>query len=219
MRNLLLSLAMGVVAACAAPPPSPSEVAVDVPGASSGDIGDWLESPQQDVRDHALEMIRANPGAYLPPTFAWVAQELHRRGETAEAAKWSEFGGQRLSLDIAFMAPSANEDQRAFLAMLPGKYADDLGDDFLATYRSLPPEQLRANFEEVQRLQASTPRRYAPNWGLDTDHAFGTNWVAAPVSWPTADQARLDALYAENLPAFRRTLDLVIGMQEPAATP
>lgn len=219
MKNLVLSLAVAALAACAAPTPAPSELIPEVPGASSGDIGDWLESPHQDVRDHALDMIRADPGAYLPPTFAWVALELHRRGETAEAAKWSEFGGQRLSLDIAFIAANANEDQRTFMALLPGKYADDLGDDFLTAYRALPPEQLRANFEEVQRLQASAPRRYAPNWALDPDHAFSTNWVAAPVTWSAEDQSRLSALYAENLPAFRRTLDLVIDMQEPGATP
>ncbi|MBP6689649.1 MAG: hypothetical protein KA153_06635 [Hyphomonadaceae bacterium] len=212
MKQLLLSLALIALTACAAAPPAPT-LTRDTPGNSSGDIGDWLESPNQDVRDHALDMVRADPGAYLPTTFAWVANELHRRGETAEAAKWSEFGGQRLSLDIAFMTPSANDDQRAFLAMLPGRYADDLGDDFLNAYLALPPAQLRANFEEVQRLQASAPRRYAANWALDAGHAYATNWVSNPAEWLAQDQQRLDALYTENLPTFQRTLQLVIDMQ------
>lgn len=215
MKQLILSLALVSLAACAAPPPPPT-LTPDTPGASSGDIGDWLESPNLDVRDHALDMIRADPGAYLPTAFAWVANELHRRGETAEAAKWSEFGGQRLSLDIAYMTPLANDDQRAFLAMLPGRYADDLGDDFLTAYRALPTAQLRANFEEVQRLQASAPRHYAPNWAFDAGHAYATNWVSSPAEWSVEEQQRLNTLYADNLPAFRRTLELVINMQ---ATP
>ena len=125
----------------------------------------------------------------------------------------SEFGGQRLSLEIAFMTASANADQRAFLGMLPGRYADDLGDEFLTAYRALPPAQLRANFEEVQRLQASASRRYAPNWALDASYAYGTNWVANPAEWSAEEQQRLSALYAENLPTFRQTLQLVIDMQ------
>ncbi len=211
MKQLILSLALVALAACAALPPPPT-LTPDTPGASSGDIGDWLDSPNRDVRDHALDTVRANPGAYLPATFAWVAHELHQRGETVEAAKWSEFGSQRLSVDIAFMTPLANDDQRAFLARLPQRYADDLGEDFRAAYHALPAGQLHETFEEVQSLQASTPRRYAPTWAFDPGHAYANNWLAEPASWSAEEQARIAALYQESLPAFQQTFERIVGL-------
>lgn len=213
MRNLVLSLAVAALAACATPPSAPSQLIAEVPGASSGDIGDWLASPQRDVRDHALDMIRAEPGAYLPTTFAWVALELQQRGESAEAAKWGEFGRQRLLIDIALMMPNANEDQRAFLETLPERYADALGNDFLPAYRALPAAQLLANFEEVQGLQVTATRRYPPNWAFDAGYANATNWLAVPSEWSVEDVGRLNALYVENLPAFQSALQAVIAAQ------
>ena len=213
MRNLVLSLAVAALTACATPPPAPSDLIAEVPGASSGDIGDWLQSPQQDVRDHAIDLIRAEPVAYLPPTFAWVASELHRRGETVEAAKWAEFGRQRLALDIALMMPNANPDQRAFLALLPERYADDLGEAFQAAYGALPPSQLHANFEEVQGLQVTATRRYPPTWAFDASHAYANNWVAEPTAWSVEDLGRLNALYVEHLPTIQSALQDVIDAQ------
>lgn len=200
MRNLVLSLAVAALAACTAQRPSTTELVPEVPGASSGDIGDWLNSPQRDVRDQALDALRANPGAYLPQAFAWAAIELHQRGETAEAAKWSEFGAQRLAQDVAFITPNALEHQRAYLAQLPTRYVEELGADLLSACRALPAEQIQANQEEVRRLLASTPRRYAPNWALDPNHAYTVNWVAEPAEWSSEDTAGIDALSAQNLP-------------------
>lgn len=200
MRNLILSLATVALAACAAPAPVTTESVPEVPGASSGDIGDWLNSPLRDVRDHALDTLRADPGAYLPQAFAWAAIELNQRGETAEAAKWSEFGAQRLAQDLAFVTPNAPEDRRAYLAQLPGRYVEELGADFFTACRALPASQSQANQEEVRRLLASAPRRYAPNWALDPNHAYAINWVAEPVEWTAEDAARMGALSAQNLP-------------------
>ncbi|MBL8546025.1 MAG: hypothetical protein JNL81_06140 [Hyphomonadaceae bacterium] len=212
MKQLLLTLALVALTACATAPPAPT-LPPETPGASSGDIGDWLESPHLDVRDHALDMIRADPGAYLPTTFAWVANELHRRGETVEAAKWGDFGRQRLALDIALMMPGANEDQRRFLALLPERYADDLGEDFPAAYRSLTPTQLLANFEEVQGLEVLAIRRYPPHWAFDAGHAYAMNWGAEPNQWSVEDLGRLNALYLEHLPTFRSALQAAIDAQ------
>jgi len=200
MRTLVFSLALAALTACTASPSATTEALPEAPGAASADIGDWLNSPLRDVRDQALDALRADPGAYLPQTFAWAAIELHQRVETAEAAKWSEFGAQRLAQDIAFIGPSALEHQRAYLAQLPERYVEELGADLLTACRALPAAQIETNREEVRRLLTSTPRRYAPTWPLDPNHAYSVNWVAEPAEWSTEETTRIDALAAQSLP-------------------